>query len=390
MQMILDDPQLYARGIPHDVYDALRSKGGVHFSPGANPFHAVVGYVDAVTVLQNPTLYSSERRGILIEDAAPAVVPFMRAMLPVLDPPAHTALRSALQPPLLGGHVARFREQLATLCCEVVDRALDAGEIDFVHSVAAEIPLLSFGLLMGLDRGEIEPLRAPSDAIIENGINESIPQVEQLCARLDALVVERQRRPRDDYLSQIARLDLAARPLERTERNGLLLQLVIGGLDTTRTAIAGLLAALAEHPDQWRQLRANPSGIGNAVEESLRYITPVNYLRRTTTAPAQLGCFALPADARVVVFLGAANRDPARFADPHRLDLTRSNARLHLAFGSGPHFCMGAALARLQLVSFWSAFTSRVSEFALTGTIRRRVHVQQNLIKTLPVRLKAA
>ena len=196
-------------------------------SPGANPFHAVVGYVDAVTVLQNPTLYSSERRGILIEDAAPAVVPFMRAMLPVLDPPAHTALRSALQPPLLGGHVARFREQLATLCGEVVDRALDAGEIDFVHSVAAEIPLLSFSLLMGLDRGEIEPLRAPSDAIIENGINESIPQVEQLCARLDALVVERQRRPRDDYLSQIARLDLAARPLERTERNGLLLQLVI-------------------------------------------------------------------------------------------------------------------------------------------------------------------
>jgi cytochrome P450 len=243
---------------------------------------------------------------------------------------------------------------------------------------------------MGLERSQLEPLRSPSDAVIENGINNSGDAVAELCRCLEDLVAQRVREPRDDYMTRLAQVDFGDGPMSRTERNGMLLQIVIGGLETTRNAIAGLLVALGENRSQWEALRGTPALVGNAIEESLRYVSPVNYLRRTTVGETNLGGITMPAGSRVVVFLGAANRDPARFARPHELDIRRSNARQHLALGTGPHFCMGAALARMQLVAFWAAFSSRVADFEFRGPCERGCVVQQNLIKSLPVRLHAA
>jgi cytochrome P450 len=267
---------------------------------------------------------------------------------------------------------------------------LTEGVIDFVHALAAEVPLLAFGLLMGLERAEIEPLRAPSDAVITNGINRSGGAVGELCRCLEGLVATRVRAPRDDYMTCLAQVEFDDRPMTCVERNGLLLQIVIGGLETTRSAIAGMLVALDQNRSQWDALRAAPALLGNAVEESLRYVSPINYLRRTTTAKVNLAGAMLPAGTRVVVFLGAANRDPDRFGQPHELDLGRSNARHHIALGSGAHFCMGAALARMQLIAFWRAFTSQVADFELRGEYERGGLVQQNVIKRLPARLLAA
>jgi cytochrome P450 len=167
----------------------------------------------------------------------------------------------------------------------------------------------------------------------------------------------------------------------------MLLQIVIGALETTRSAMAGLLVAFSEHRSQWELARTSPSLLANTVEESLRYVSPINYLRRTTVREMFLGGTVLPAGTRVVVFLGAANRDPARFVLPHELDVRRSNARQHLALGAGAHFCMGAGLARMQLAAFWSAFFSQVASFELCGPYERGCVIQQNLIKRLPVRL---
>lgn len=386
----VDDLRLYATGVPHGLYDELRGTHPVFRSDGAIPFHAVLGYSESLEVLRDPLLYSSARRGILIEDVSPEMVPIMRAMLPFMDPPEHTALRRQILPPLKSDGIARLRADIETSCHAVIDRALGHRDIEFVHEVAAEVPLLAFGALMGLAPAEIEPLRSPSDAIIEKGINHSGEEVARLFDILDALIDSRRVQPRDDFLGLLAQVDDAHRPISRLERNGMLLQIVIGGLETARSAIAGMAMALIEHPAQWERMRSEPGIVPNSVEESLRFVSPVNYLRRTTMRAVRLGGTEIPADARVVVFLGAANRDPTYFADPHRLDVARSNARQHLALGAGHHFCLGAGLARLQLNTFWSIFCRRVRQFHLAGDIVFGGVVQQNFLKALPLHLEVA
>jgi linalool 8-monooxygenase len=191
-------------------------------------------------------------------------------------------------------------------------------------------------------------------------------------------------------MTRLAQVNFADQSMTQLERNGMLLQIVIGGLETTRNAMAGLLVAFTENRAEWELLRSGRELLPNAVEESLRYVSPVNYLRRTTVSETRLGGQTLAAGSRVVVFLSAANRDPARFAQPHTLRVRRTNARQHLALGAGTHFCMGAGLARLQLGAFWDAFTARVAQFELLGAPERGGLVQQNLIRRLPVRLHAA
>ena len=386
----LDNADLYRGGIPHGVYDCVRSDSAIHYSPGKNPFFAVLTHAEAATVLQETASYSSALQGILIEDVSAEMRPVMRAMLPFIDPPAHTELRRRLFPPLLPNQLSGLKTQLASTCQRLVEQAVNERDIDFVHRLAAEVPLAAFGLLMGLEREQLEPLRAPSDAVIENGMNNSGDAIAALCHCLEQLVADRLREPRDDYMTRLAQVDFADQSMTPLERNGMLLQIVIGGLETTRNAMAGLLVAFSENRSEWEVLRSARELLPNAVEESLRYVSPVNYLRRTTVNETRLGGRTLAAGSRVVVFLSAANRDPARFAQPHSLNVRRTNARQHLALGAGTHFCMGAALARMQLSAFWEAFTARVANFELLGTYERAGLVQQNLIRRLPVRLHAA
>ena len=383
-------PGIYRDGIPHAVYDRIRTDHAVHHDGGATPFYAVLTHAEAARVLQDTAHFSSALKGILIEDVSEQMRPVMRAMLPFTDAPSHTELRRKLAAPLLAGHLAGLKARLGCACEALIRAALADGEVEFVHRLAAEVPLTAFGLLTGLERGELEPLREPSDAVIENGLNGSSVAIAQLCQHLDELVGRRLREPRDDYMTWLAQVDFAERPMSSLERNGMLLQMVIGALETARNTIAGFLVALSENPAQWHALRGDRTLVGNAVEESLRFVSPVNYLRRTTVTAVDLRGVSLPPGARVVVFLSAANRDPARFVRPHELSLGRTNARQHLALGAGAHFCMGAALARMQLTAFWSAFGAAVADFELTGPCERGGLVQQNLIKRLPVRLQAA
>jgi cytochrome P450 len=386
--MLLDEAALYRDGIPHAAYDRIRSEHPIHFNSGPHPFYAILSHAHAAAVLQDTATYSSALQGILIEDASAQTRAIMRAMLPFADPPEHTDLRQKLSAPLMPSHLQSVKSQLESLCDDLVAQAVREREIDFVHRLAAEISLAAFGLLTGLERAQLEPLRAPSDCIIENGINESGAALAELCRCLEEIVAERRRAPRPDYMTRLAQVEFADRAMTPLERNGMLIQIVIGGLETTRNAMAGLLVALSDHPAQWKFLRTTPNAVANAVEESLRYVSPVNYLRRTTARETRLGDVGLPANARIVVFIGAANRDPARFTHPHALDLQRANARQHLALGAGAHFCMGAGLARMQLNAFWSAFRARVAHFELRAACERGGLIQQNLIRKLPVRLQ--
>lgn len=385
----LDDPRLYAQGFPHPHFDRLRQNNPVYWQAGNTPFFAVVGYDTAVSVLKDPGIYSSGLGGISIDDPAPELWPAFSAMLPVLDPPEHMALRRHLFPALKPGAIAGLRAELAQCCNELLTQACTRGECDFVDAIAAEIPIAAFGALMGLTRDELVPLRVLSDEVITHGANDSGAAIARLFDYFERLIADRRTSPRDDYMTLLARVEKGDRPMSRIERNGMLLQIVIGGLETTRSSMAGTLVELDRRREQWQRLRDRPDLIENAVEESLRHVSPVNYVRRTTRVDTVLGDTAIPAGTRVVVWLSAANRDPARFIAPHDFDIERDNARQHLALGSGEHFCMGAALARLQLVTFWQAFTQRVAEFHVMS-LDRIPSVQQNALRSLWVELHAA
>ena len=385
----LDDPRLYADGFPHPHFDLIRESGPVHWSDGYNSFFAVVGYDTAVTVLKDPHTYSSGLGGISIEDPAPEIWPSFSAMLPVLDPPEHMALRQHLFPALKAGAVARFRSDLEQKCSELLANARAHGKFDFVDAVAAEVPLFAFGALMGLTRDELIPLRLLSDEVITHGANDSGDAITELFDYFEQLLEDRRARPRDDYMTLLAQVEKGDRPMSRIERNGMLLQIVIGGLETTRSSMAGTLLELDRRREQWLHLRDHPDLIDNAVEESLRHVSPVNYVRRTTRVDTVLGDTAIPAGTRVVVWLSAANRDPLRFTAPHDFCIERNNARQHLALGAGEHFCMGAALARLQLATFWRAFTQTVADFRVIS-MDRVPSIQQNALHHLWVELNAA
>jgi cytochrome P450 len=389
MDLDVEDVRLYQHGFPHAVFERIRAADAVYANPGSTPFLAITRYRDALAVLKDPLVYSSQLGGVSIEDPSPEMQPILGAMLPALDPPEHMQLRRKLFPPLKSGSVERLAASLLASCRALLRNVLDRGEVDFVSAVAASVPIDAFGLLMGLSRDEIEPMRRCTDAVISQGANNSQAHVHALFEELDRLLESRRRHPGDDYLSLLASVDIGDEPMTRLARNGMLLQIIVGGLETTRNALSGTLLALDGHRDQLALMRGNAALLKPAIDESLRFVSPVNYVRRTTRVAAGLADRTLPPGSRVVVFLAAANRDPEQFADPHRFDITRRDPGAHLAFGAGEHFCMGAALARLELCSFWTAFLELVADFEILAPGTRVASVQQNAIARLPVALRS-
>jgi len=390
MALRLDDPALYEHGVPHEAFDRLRKSGPVFFNAGPHPFHAVTGYGDAVAVLKDPEVYSSHMGGVSIEDPSPELWPVLSAMLPALDPPEHMQLRRKLFPPLKAGEVARLEQALLSGSRALLEGVVGQGAFDFVDRIAARIPMDAFGALMGLRPDEIEPMRQCTDAVISKGANQSERAIFEMFELLDRLVADRRESPRDDYLSLLATVEYSREPMSAMARNGMLLQIIVGAIETTRNTLTGMLVALRDFPQQYALLRRHAELIPQAVEESLRYVSPVNYLRRTTRVATELHGHALAPGSRVVVFLAAANRDPGQFANPHQFELSRENASSHLAFGAGEHFCMGTALARLEMGTFWRSFMMQVGNFEILGEPVRVRSVQQNAIESLPVVFHAA
>jgi cholest-4-en-3-one 26-monooxygenase len=389
MAIRLDDPALYERGFPHEEFDRLRKSEPVFFNAGPHHFYAVTRHDDAVTVLKDPQTYSSHMGGVSIEDPSPELWPVLSAMLPSLDPPEHMQLRRKLFPPLKAGEIARLEQTLQSGSEALLEGAIGQETFDFVDRIAARIPMDAFGALMGLGPDEIEPMRQCTDAVISQGANQSERAIFDMFELLDRLVADRRTSPRDDYLTLLATVDSGHEPMTAIARNGMLLQIIIGAIETTRNTLTGMLLALQNFPQQYELLRRHVELIPAAVEESLRYVSPVNYLRRTTRVAAELHGHALEQGSRVVVFLAAANRDPRQFPSPHQFDLLRENASSHLAFGAGEHFCMGTALARLEMTTFWRSFMMLVGDFEICGEPIRVRSVQQNAIVRLPVVLHA-
>ncbi|MFJ3582680.1 cytochrome P450 [Streptomyces sp. NPDC090127] len=401
------DPRIYADGIPHEAYRALRDHWPVARQeerallgwPAGPGFWAVSRHADVVRVLKEPTAYSSYLGATQIRDPDPADLPFIRRMMLNQDPPHHHRLRRLVSRGFTPGRIERFAETARTRARELLTAALDAGpEVDLVQAVTDDYALLNLTDLLGVDPSDRGLLLAWTERVIayqdpdeppvldDRGrpVNPRSPaMLAEMFAYAQELAAYKRKNPGDDLMTVLAGSELRPAELEM-----FFFLLTVAGNDTVRSAAPGGLLALARHPDERRRLWSGAVAVDRAVEELLRVHPPVLSFRRTATRETELAGRRIAAGDKVVVLHASANHDERVFADPHRLDLDRA-ANPHVSFGEGPHVCLGAHFARLQLRVLHEEARHAFQDLELAAPPRRLVSNFVNGLRSLPVRVRA-
>jgi cytochrome P450 len=395
----LHDPDWYRTPDAHARLAELRRTDPVHWQdePDGPGYWAVLRHADVVEVSRHPETFSSSLGGIVLEDSDPEMLEQSRRMLVVMDPPKHTAYRHPLAPHFSTRVVGTMEEQVRALCRTLIDDACARDEVEFVHEVAGPLPSLAIAAIMGIPAEDTPRIRRWAELALGGQDDEVVGGYEGN-ASIEmigyAIQFAAQRRGelrgaahRDDITSLL--LDTTfegGAPMDDVEFGSFFFQLVAAANDTTRTLIASAVDELLDRPDDLAALRADPSGIPTAVEETLRYRNPVHVMRRTTTTDTVLGGQRIAAGDKVLLSYTSANRDEAVFPDSQEFDIRRS-PNPHLGFGVATHFCLGAHLARLEARVFLEELLARCATIERTGA---PVWVRSNLTngyRELPVRL---
>lgn len=354
---VLVDGAFYA-GDPHPTYAALRAREPVAWcKPGG--FWALSTHAGVLAASTDPDTFCS-RRGILameigIEYATPPTMMHT-------DPPEHTAYRKLVAPGFRPSVIRRTAERVATRTEEVLDRLPD-GTFDAVESLAVPLPLLLIADVLGVPTDDLDRFFTWSEAAIPGESDIAPDEKQRLLGECWAYLLERcaERRadPADDLVSVLVHTELDGRRLSDDELVMFLNQLLIAGNETTRNAISGGLRAFAERPAQWQALADDPALVDTAVEEILRWTTPVISFLRTTTREVDLEGQTIPAGDPVLLLYQSANRDEREFGSTAGEFLVDRRPNHHLAFGFGAHFCIGAALARMEIATLLRALLHR-------------------------------
>ena len=374
--LALSDPDTYSNGHPLARYAELRRSCPVAWQPDAGGYVAVTGLAELQEASRDPASFSSASGNKIKDDSyerlGADVDAAMRAQILATDPPLHTALRGALAPFFWPQAIREREPGVRRQACELLDRLLRGQSLNIVRAATAPFPIRVLCDLLDVpesDRervfdwtqrltGADDPEINATPAMAAKAFREVFDYGRQLFA-------ERRRQPGKDILSAFAALRIDGEPVTERQSDALFVLLVAAGNETTRNAITGTLLELGRDPAQRAALCAEPALIRNAVEEGLRAVSPVIHMRRTTVGRRQLGGIPVEAGQRVGLFYGAANHDPRAFAEPERFDIRRGNARSHVAFGFGPHNCLGAPLARLELRVFLEEFLARFPEYTV-------------------------
>jgi len=366
------DPATYA-GDLHAVLDRLRAEAPLAWN-GTKGFWAVTRHADVSEASSDPARFCSSR-GILVDeigvtyDSPPTM---MHA-----DPPEHTRYRKLARPGFTNQVVRELevlvRERTGTALDALATKAEGGAVVDITAELAVPLPIQLIAQLLGLPAGDEERLFRWSEAAIPGATDWSeddrMALLGEMTVELLALAAARRAEPRDDVVSMLATYEEDGEALSDDELGMFLIQLLVAGNETTRNAISGALVALAEHPDQLDQLAADPALIPTAVEEVLRWTTPVTSFLRTAVTDTELGGTAIAAGDPVLLIYAAANRDEAEFgpsAGTFRVDRWPNH---HVALGHGPHFCLGAALARLELSVVLEGVVARWRRLSVAGPV---------------------
>ncbi|MYW64134.1 cytochrome P450 [Streptomyces sp. SID8379] len=396
------DPRLYGRGVPHDRYRTLRDHHPVAWQdepavlgwPAGPGFWAVTRHADVVRVLKDSATYSSHLGATQIRDPDPADLPFIRGMMLNQDPPAHGRLRRLVSRAFTPRRVEAFTRAARDRARSLLVKALETpGTVDLVATVTDDYALLNLADLLGVpesDRslmlhwtrrviGYQDPDEAPEGSARVNP--RSPAALADMFAYADELTAHKRAHPADDVMTTLA----ADPELTPPERQMFFFLLTVAGNDTVRGAAPGALALLAEHPSAYRQLRAGRVDLTTAVDELLRRHPPVLTFRRTAAHDTTLSGTRITKGDKVVVFHASANHDERVHRDPFALDLTRT-PNPHVSFGDGPHVCLGAHFARLQLRVLYEEVGRALPTLTLAGPPRRLVSNFINGIKELPLK----
>jgi cytochrome P450 len=394
----------------HAVFDLLRRESPFAFfaepvipyiEPGAG-YHAVTRYADVAAISCRPALFASGSGAVSIADMPPDLNEFYGSLIS-MDDPRHGKIRrivaKAFTPRVLEklvGNVQAVADDVVALARQKA--AGGGGSIDVVADLAAPIPLRVICDMMGIPDDDRAMVLKQSNVILSGGDPELIEDEEYavtaflqageaLAALMTRLAAERRSRPADDLTTALVTTEVDGERLSSQEIASFFILLLVAGNETTRNAISQGVLALSEHPAERDRWAADPGLTRTAVEEIVRWTSPITWMRRTATQDVELSGRSFPAGSKFLLFYGAANRDPAVFVDPHRLDLAR-DPNPHVGFGSrGPHFCLGAHLARREIGVAFRAFAEQLPDLEVTGEPARLQSSFVNGLKRLPARL---
>jgi len=367
----LVSPSSYAHGHPTDQYSWLRDTDPVHWheertGPG---FWAVTRHEDVKAVGRNAALFSSCPT-IMIDDGSATDLGDHTMML-TMDPPRHTQYRKLVAPRFLRSAAGRLRPRIDRLAAEIVDGVAARDEFDLVEDVAGLLPSYVIAEMLGIPRQDGVELYRLTEALHADPA--SLPEGAGMAAVVEMFNYangvwnDKRAHPGDDLASVLVTADVDGHRLDELDFNLFFLLLIDAGGDTTRNVVAGGMDALFKHPGERERLTADLRLLPAAIEEMLRWTSPVIYMRRTATADTELGGRRIGAGQKVVMYYGAANRDPCAFDDPERFDITRM-PNDHLAFGGGgPHFCLGSHVARIEIDAMFRQLLAKLPDLQKIG-----------------------
>jgi cholest-4-en-3-one 26-monooxygenase len=391
----LTNSKAFVDRVPHDWFAFLRQNAPVwwHEEADGPGFWAVTGYDDCNTVNRDYGLFSSHAKGTFLWDMDEEQLMQQQLVMLNMDPPIHTRYRRLVNKGFTPRVVNQLHDSIHAATDTIIDSVIEEGRADFVTQISAELPLVVIADLLGVPNEDRHRMFDWSNQMIGSedpeykAAAEDTAQVAsmELYAYASKLFAEKRIDPHEDLMSVLTGVEIEGEHLTDLELELFFLLLTVAGNETTRNLISGAMATFFDNPDQWELLRKDRSLLPSAVEEMLRFVTPVMNFRRQSTTDTELSGQAIKTDEKVVFFHVSANRDEKVFDNPDRFDITRK-PNPHIAFGGGgPHFCLGANLARMEIRVMFEHLLDRVPDIALDGKVERLQSAFINGVKHIPV-----
>ena len=397
-------------GVPHELWTHLRKESPVYWyaQRGHTPFWAITKHEDIMEVSSQPDIFSNEAGGIIvlneaqiqsfIEGGSGSPLAQMKTII-TMDPPEHRSYRKVASGYFTPRGVTNLDEIVKSSAAAIFDELPDEGEVDFIETIAQKHPLRVLATILGINEEQEERLLVITQELFggedpdmqRQGEDREAARKElgmEFYMLFDEIIKDRRACPRDDLATMLANAELSdGCPLGQLETLGYYLIVFTAGHDTTRNALSGAISAFLDHPDQFERLREDPSLSKSAVDEIVRWTTPVNYMKRQAVQDYELRGQKIKAGEELALFYCSANRDEDVFEDPFTFDIGRSPNR-HLGFGWAEHYCLGAHLAKASMKALTEEMVRRIDWMEPNG---ERTFISSNFVvglKTLPVKYK--
>ena len=397
MDIDVYSPEAYTSGIPHEQFAWLRNNAPVywHEHPAGHGYWVLSRHADVMQVSRDFKTFSAQRGFVMVDDLPPDTLAMAQGQLLGMDPPNHGPIRRAVITRFTSRMLAELEPRVRAITRDIMQAALNDGEVNFVDSLAGDLPTAVIGSLLDIPSDMWPQIRKWSDLMTSSGdpdLGGTEEELQQASIDMGSygyqLAVERKDRGGDDLISLLINTEVDGHLVSEMEFASLFIQITVAGNETTRGLISSGMYELIKQPDLYHQLERSPEQLPVAIEEMLRWTCPLHYFRRTATADTQINGQAIAEGDRVVMMYSSANFDESVFERPMEFDITRlSNP--HMAFGHGIHLCLGANLARMETRVFFEEFFRHFEGIEMTG---EPTYIRSNIIhgfKDMPVRLIA-